>query len=38
MIHCRGGIGRAGLIAGMLLKNLGVFNRYKDCLKHLREL
>jgi protein-tyrosine phosphatase len=35
MIHCRGGIGRAGLITGMLLKDLGVFKEFKKCLEHL---
>ena len=36
VIHCRGGVGRAGLMAGILLGELKVFKKYKKCLEFLR--
>ena len=35
LIHCRGGVGWAGLMAGMLLKDLGQFQDVKKCLLFL---
>lgn len=36
LIHCRGGVGRAGLIAALLLRRLGSYTSYDKCLEFLR--
>ncbi|CAG9319759.1 unnamed protein product [Blepharisma stoltei] len=36
-IHCRGGIGRSGLIAACLFKRLGVFSNPHEAIKFVRK-
>lgn len=36
VVHCRGGIGRAGLVACCLLGRLGQFENYRDAIRHVR--
>ena len=38
IIHCRGGVGRAGTIAALILIKLGFFDRTKEVLKYLRAI
>ena len=38
LIHCRGGVGRAGLISGLLLRKLEKYNNYEECLTYLRTI
>ena len=37
IVHCRGGVGRAGLICGLVLKKLNMFSSNKKCLSYLRK-
>ncbi|OMJ83647.1 hypothetical protein SteCoe_15374 [Stentor coeruleus] len=37
VIHCRGGIGRAGTVAGCFLKKLRFFSNFSAAVQHLRK-
>lgn len=37
VIHCRGGIGRAGTVAGCFLKKLRFFSNFPAAIQHLRK-
>lgn len=36
--HCRGGIGRAGLLASCVLLKLGLFSRTAEAIQHVRKI
>lgn len=37
-VHCRAGVGRAGLVASCLLMSLGIFPTPEQCMKYLRTI
>ena len=37
IVHCRGGVGRAGLICGLIMKKLNIFSSYQKCISYLRK-